>query len=398
MRHKVPGKIEAPRAPTFTFLTAGTGRVSVFRKKGYGHKKLKEKLERAEDPRRPWGNIRCKPEDIPVIGLPTLIRDGEDFQDMEAFGARREAGLKKFLELPHGTPDESAFIRVFTRIKTEQLPQGLYEWLAEARKWNGTAAKYRRENDTGSGKGDGNPLHAVSAWAGEEKIIPGQAAADEKSNGIKIIPKLPELLDITGAVVTIDAMGCRWEIAAKVREQEADYFLAVKDNQPAPHEGIRVTGVGKGHVWIEKREGPQRIIQYRCHRKEHGETAVTDRYSISSSAVGADEFYRYLRGHWPIENKPPWSLDVLFREDGARVTKGHAPEDLNNMRKTALSLLRAAPLALNPITRMSGPQTRIRRRPGPHVYVYGPVWKVNAGALSRALPVIRFFAIISVCP
>jgi hypothetical protein len=177
-------------------------------------RKLKEKLEREEDPRQPWGNIRRKLENIPVIGLATLIRNGEDFQETEAFGAHREAELKKFLKLPHGIPDESTFFRVFTREKPEQLSLSLYERLAETWKWNG--------------------------------------AADEKSSEIKVIPKLLELLDIRGgAVVTINAAGRRRMLATKVREQEADYLLAVKDNQPILHEDIReyFEGLERGETW-----------------------------------------------------------------------------------------------------------------------------------------------------
>jgi hypothetical protein len=100
---------------------------------------LKEKLDRITDPRRQWGNLRHKLEDVMVIGLAALLRGGEDFQDMETFGKEREEVLKKFLELPHGTPDESAFFRVFRRVKPEELAKNLYEWLAEAREGAFTA-------------------------------------------------------------------------------------------------------------------------------------------------------------------------------------------------------------------------------------------------------------------
>jgi predicted transposase YbfD/YdcC len=234
----------------------------------------------------------------------------------------------------------------------------------------------------------------ISAWAGEEEIVLGQLAVEEKSNEITAIPKVLELLEIKGSVITRDAMGCQTEIAGKVRGKKADYLLAVKDNQPALHQDIReyfegleqgdirdlpddlwVTDREKGHGRIEKREirvvseihwlsGRERwrdlktILPYRGYRTVNGRTVKTDRYYISSADMSAEEFYRYLRGHWSIENKLHGSLDVLFGEDAARVTRDHAPENVNILRKMALSLVRAAPLPEAHITRMSGPKRR----------------------------------------
>jgi predicted transposase YbfD/YdcC len=341
--------------------------------------KLKERLERVADPRRQWGNLRHKLEDILVIGLTTLVCDGEDFEDMEAFGREREQELKTFLELPHGIPDESTFFRVFKRIKPAELAGSLYEWLSEAREGRVTAVNIDGKTIRGSGNKDRSALHVVSAWAGEEEIILGQVAVEEKNNEIAAIPKLLDLLDITGAVVSIDAMGCQKEIAAKIRAGGGDYLLAVKDNQPTLHRDIReyFEGLETGEirelpedVWIseeetghgrkERREvrtvtdldwmeGKQdwqdlrSIIRYRCWRTVNGEQRVTDRYYISNADMEAGECCRYLRGHWSIENQLHWRLDVVFREDAARVSCGHAPENLNIMRKIALALLRAAP-------------------------------------------------------
>jgi predicted transposase YbfD/YdcC len=313
---------------------------------------------------------------------------------METFGEYREAELRKFLELPNGIPDESTFSRVFKRVKPEQLSQCLYEWLAEARETAGRLVNIDGKTIRGSGDSAHNPVHVVSAWAGEEEIVLGQVAVDEKSNEITAIPKLLDLLDIKGSVVTIDAMGCQTDIAKKIREKKADYILAVKDNQPTLHEDIReyfeglesgeirdipddlwVTETEKEHGRIEKREvrvvsdirwlsGREQwadlksIIQYRAYRTVKGTTTKTDRYYISSSDMDADEFYRCLRGHWSIENRLHWSLDVMFREDAARVNKDHAPENLNILRKMALSLLRAAPIPEKHITRMTGPKRR----------------------------------------
>jgi predicted transposase YbfD/YdcC len=347
--------------------------------------RLKEKVEGIPDPRRQWGTLQHKLGDILVIGLAPLLCNGSDFEDMETFGQEREKELRKFLELPGGIPDESTFFRVFQRVNPKALASSLYSWLAEARETEGGKINIDGKTVRGSG------LHIVSAWAGEEEIVLGQVAVDEKSNEITAIPKLLELIDIGGATVTIDAMGCQGAIAKKIREKGGDYILAVKDNQKTLHQDIRdyfeglergdirelpedvwETSEERGHGRVERREvrsvtdigwlsgkaqwkDLKTVIQYRCLRNG----ARTDRYYISSADMGAVEFYRRLRGHWSIENRLHWSLDVVFREDASLASKGNAAENLNILRKMALSLLRAAE---NPHfkgkKKMSGPKKR----------------------------------------
>jgi predicted transposase YbfD/YdcC len=353
--------------------------------------RLQEKLEDIPDPRRQWGNIRHKLEDILVIGLVTLLCNGSDYEDMEAFGREREAELRKFLELPEGIPDESTFLRVFQRVKPQALSACLYSWLTEEREMRWGSVNIDGKTIRGSGKGGENGVHVVSAWAGEEEIVLGQLSVDKKSNEITAIPKLLELFDVRGTTITIDAMGCQTEIAKKIREKQGNYILAVKDNQPTLHQDIREyfegleqgdirdlpddvwqTGEERGHGRVEKREvrsvtdiqwlagkphwkDLKTIIQYRCWR----DGVVTDRYYISNADMSALEFYRYIRGHWSIENRLHWSLDMIFREDAAQVGKDHAPENLNILRKMALSLLRAAedPRFMGK-KKMSGPKKR----------------------------------------
>ena len=336
--------------------------------------RLKEKLGEIPDQRRPWGNLRHKLVDILVIGLTTLLCNGSDYEDMEAFGLEREKELRKFLELPNGIPDESTFFRVFQWLKPPALAACLYSWLAEEREIQAQKINIDGKTARGSGKGEEKALHVVSAWAGDEEIVLGQLAVDEKSNEITAIPKLLELFDVKGATITIDAMGCQTEIAKKIREKKGNYILAVKDNHKILHEDIRdyFDGLEQGDirdlpddVWktdeerkhgrVEQREvrtvtdiswlegkpawkDLKTIIQYRSWRNG----VMTDRYYISNADMSAQEFYQHIRGHWSIENKLHWSLDVVFREDTAQTSKGHAPENLNILRKIALSLLRAA--------------------------------------------------------
>jgi len=336
--------------------------------------RLKEKQGEIADPRRPWGNLRHKLEDILVIGLATLLCNGSDFEDMEEFGLEREKELRKFLELPEGIPDESTFFRVFQRLKPAELSACLYSWLAEAREVQGQHINIDGKTIRGSGKDGSSAVHVVSAWAGEEEIVLGQLAVDEKSNEITAIPKLLDLFNVRGATITIDAMGCQTEIAKKVVEKKGNYILAVKDNQKTLHQDIReyfegleqgdirelpedvwITGEERKHGWVERREvrsvtdigwleckdawkDLKTVIQYRSWR----DGTMTDRYYISNADISAMEFYQSIRGHWSIENRLHWSLDMIFREDASQVSTGHAPENLDILRKMALSLLRAA--------------------------------------------------------
>jgi len=221
----------------------------------------------------------------------------------------------------------------------------------------------------------------VSAWVGEQDLVLGQMATEEKSNEITAIPQVLDMIDIKGDVVTIDAMGCQSAIAEKIREKKADYVLAVKGNQGTLHEDIREyfeylgskegrrepvdswTGeLEKDHGRIERRsvtavtdlgwlegakawKGLAAVIRYRSSRTVGEQTTETDRYYISSMAASAKTFARLIRGHWSIENRLHWSLDVLFREDASQVRKDNAPLNLNILRKIALSRLRATPVS-----------------------------------------------------
>jgi predicted transposase YbfD/YdcC len=353
--------------------------------------RLKEKLTGIPDPRRQWGNLRHKLEDILVIGLATLLCNGSDYEDMEAFGREREKELRTFLGLPEGIPDETTFLRVFQRVNPEALAANLYSWVSEAREAPVRNVNIDGKTMRGSGKGGVPATHVVSAWVGEEEIVLGQLAVDEKSNEITAIPKLLNLFDVKGATVTIDAMGCQKDIARAVAEKEGTYILAVKDSHKTlrddireyfegleqggirePPEDVWVTGAEHKHGRVEKRElrsvtdtdwleskagwkDLKTIIQCRSWRNG----VMTDRYYISNADMGAMEFYRCIRGHWSIENRLHWSPDVVFREDASLVSKGHAPENLNILRKVALSLLRAAG---NPRVKgkkkLSGPKKR----------------------------------------
>ena len=176
-------------------------------------KELKEKLQELEDPRRTEkGNIRHKLEDIIIIGLCTLVCNGEDFPDMEEFGKQREEWLKEFLELPHGIPSDDTFRRVFERLAPEALSECLYDWLGchwEEDRVIAIDGKTIR----GSKSESHRAYHVVSAFVAENQLVLGELVTEEKSNEITAVPELLDSLNVENSIVTADSMSCQKEIA-----------------------------------------------------------------------------------------------------------------------------------------------------------------------------------------
>jgi predicted transposase YbfD/YdcC len=261
--------------------------------------------------------------------------------------------------------------------------KSLESWLLEKKERDKGSEEGRRalnidgKTIRGSRKEGTRGIDVVSVWDGEDDMALAEVACSEKSNEITAIPELLDALDIEGDVVTIDAMGCQEKIVKKIREKKAHYIIAVKGNQSGPREGIRdfFEGLESGDirdlpedVWqsdwekkhgrLEKREvrivtdinwlfnkekwlDLKTIIQYRTYRQEKGKEMVkTDQYYISSAGYYADEFGKYIRGHWSIENRLHWRLDVIFGEDKCRARTGNAALVLNVTRKLAMEHLR----------------------------------------------------------
>jgi predicted transposase YbfD/YdcC len=340
--------------------------------------RMKESLAGISDPRREWGNIRHKLIDMLVIALTTIIIGEHDFDAMEDWGLEREEWFRGFLELPNGIPDRDTFRRLFERIRPDELLACLTRWLSGEDGSGEREVNIDGKTLRGSGKaGSHEALHIVSAWVGERNLVLGQVQTEAKSNEITAIPRLLDLIDVRGDVVTIDAMGCQTAIAKKIRDKKADYILSVKENQPTLFQDLRDyfeyldeqwcrdraadqwTGeVEKDHGRIERRsvatvtalewlankgnwQDLATLVRYRCERTVGGVTTVTDHYYISNMTASAEAFAALIRGHWSIENQLHWSLDVLFREDASQAKKDRAPENLNILRKIALGRLRA---------------------------------------------------------
>lgn len=317
--------------------------------------------------------------DIVVIALCAVISGCDDWQQIETFGRARHDWLKTFLRLPHGIPSHDTFERVFDRLDPQAFQACFRDWMQALHDALGLS-QIAIDGKTlrGSGVGGVKALHLVSAWAAANYLSLGQVAVDEKSNEIPAIPKLLELLDINGALATIDAMGCQKEIAAKIVAGKGDYVLTVKDNQPNLLADIQTcfekaldkdfVGVQhdsyateeRGHGRQETRsydiitdptdmpsradwEGLRVIGMCYCECLRDGKTTSELRFFIGSRKAKAKAYGQALRNHWGIENNLHWQLDVSFNEDKNRVSKRHGAENLALLRRLALSLLKQHP-------------------------------------------------------
>ena len=329
--------------------------------------KLIEKPEKITDTRRQWGNLRHKLVDIVFIGLVSVICGGTDYEHMEDTGYGKLDWFKQYLELPNGIPDSDTFRRVFEQID----PKEMGEVLREIVDVTGSTVAIDGKTIRWSGNEEHSAYHVVSAWVAEHQITLGQLATEEKSNEITAIPELIDMLDIEGSTVTVDAMGCQKQIAAKIREKGADYVLGLKGNQPALLSDVKLyfeseipshadKSLEKDHGRIEQREYYLEIgISWLAQRKEWaglngigmvktsvtslktGEVTEESRYFLTS-LTDVHKFADAVRKHWSIESQLHWQLDVTFGEDGSRARKDNSPLNLNILRKQALALLNRA--------------------------------------------------------
>ena len=316
--------------------------------------------------------------DIVALTICAVICGAETWEAIEAYGQSKSAWLKTFLGLPHGIPSHDTIARVFALQEPTQLQDCFVSWvkslaelsLGEVVSLDGKSARHSYDKHRGKGA-----IHMVSAWAGENQLVLGQVKVADKSNEITAIPKLLNILDVSGCMVTIDAMGAQKAIAKQIIDQGADYVLSLKGNQGNLHEDVeqlfdwaRQTDfknieheayqtIDKGHGRLEIRrywlldqveyledaqlwEGLQRVGMMEAERRLEGRPTTTERrYFLTSLDGGVERFADASRGHWGIENKLHWSLDVVFHEDDSRIRKGHAPENMTVMRKIALNLL-----------------------------------------------------------
>jgi predicted transposase YbfD/YdcC len=335
-------------------------------------------FDELEDPRMERTKLHSL-NDILFIALCAVLCGADSWTEVEVFGWAKVEWLSRFLALPNGIPSHDTFGRVFSKLDPQALERcfsKLTAALAQASAGRLVAIDgktLRRSFDKATGRA---AIHMVSAWCETNRLVLGQLATAEKSNEITAIPQLLKLLDVRDAVVTIDAMGCQKAIAQEIINQGGHYVLQVKDNQPGLHALMKETfdeltsrGIGgvrydfheetnSGHGRIETRRlwvtdwtdwyvdrkawvGLKSFVCVERVRLVNGLTSCERHYYISDLAgQSAQSMLGYVRGHWGIENKLHWSLDMTFREDTLRNRIGHSAENFSRIRRMTLNLLR----------------------------------------------------------
>jgi predicted transposase YbfD/YdcC len=338
---------------------------------------LLDHFAKIKDTRQTW-KVMYPLRDVLLLVVCGTIASGDDYEDIVDWGKAHLSFLRGFAEFHFGIPCADWLRCVMNRIDPDLFRACFTEWVAEC--WpdkldlvaiDGKTSRRSHNRKTGQ-----KALHLVSAFATDSRLVLGQEAVFEKSNEITAIPALIERLDLKGALVSIDAMGCNPTIAQSILDAEADYLLAVKDNQPTLHADIesyfetappgeveKVETIGKDHGRFEVRNhtvshvvdwyaaersypGAPRFPKLTTiamveSRIERGDKIETERRSyISSRALSAAAFAEAARGHWAIENKLHWVLDITFGEDLSRLRAGHGAKNMAVVRHFALNLVR----------------------------------------------------------
>lgn len=333
------------------------------------------------DPRRGQGR-RHSLSDMMVIAVTAVICAADSWSDVRDFGRAKFQWFKTFLDLPHGIPSQDTFERVFARLDPDAFERCFIAWTKALSVSSGGALvaidgkRIRRSFEHAWSQS--TATHLVSAFVSANTTVFAQIAVDSKENEITAIPRLLELLDLRGATVTIDAIGCQTAIAQRIVEQGGDYVLCVKDNQPTlaqalkadlddmirekfqgvPHDFCETVDGDHGRIetrraWTTSRIdwlGPEQdrwpglrsvaVVEATRDVPLKGVSCERRYYISTLDGTDAQRVATAIRGHWGIENRLHYVLDVSFAEDQCRVRKGHAAENLSRIRRIALNLLR----------------------------------------------------------
>jgi predicted transposase YbfD/YdcC len=316
----------------------------------------------------------------------------DSWEDMEDFGKIKMEYLRRYFPYKNGIPSDDTLRRFFRALDPDVFEACFIKWVKSfqmdlSQKIIAIDGKTARR----SFDGDGYPMHLVSAFASELGVILGQLKTEEKSNEITAIPELLSLLDITGAIVTMDAMGCQSKIVEKIIEKKANYLIGLKGNQGSLNDEVRLLFKNKpqqtifqaevehdkGHgrletrrctvtediQWLRKQhpqwQGLSSVVEIESTREIKGEISCEKRYYISSMAAETKPTLNAIRQHWGVENKLHWVLDISFGDDQSRIRKGNAPRNMAIIKKTVLNLLnivkKATPrLSLKRMRKMAG--------------------------------------------
>ena len=338
-----------------------------------------ESFKELDDPRQ-RGKVLYPLDEVLLLVLLGVIAGCESWVEIARYGEKKLALLRRFRPFKDAPPSHDQLGDIFAVLDAEQFQTCFVAWVTSLTGLDAgiiaiDGKTLRRSYQEGGAKA---PIHMVSAWSSGQNMVLGQVKVAEKSNEITAIPKLLDMLTIKGAIVTIDAMGCQREIAAKIVEKEADYVLALKGNQstlrgdveeffieqkaneyadckPSRHETLekshgrietRTVTVVDAIDWLKARHpwaGLASIVMVESRREIAGKIESESRFYISSLAACAARVGLAIRGHWGVENGLHWVMDMVFRDDECRIRTGNAPANFATVKHMASNLLRRAP-------------------------------------------------------
>jgi predicted transposase YbfD/YdcC len=311
--------------------------------------------------------------DILGVTFCAVICGADSFEEIQRFGDAREGWLKRFFALPNGIPSHDTFNRVLAALDHQVFATCFARWMADLSTVAGlkTIAIDGKACRAASGDTFSGCLHLVNAWATQNNLFLGSVAVAEGSNEIAALPELLAVLELTGALVTIDAAFCQREILAQIRQQGGDYLVTVKGNQPTLHQAVAnaferasqtefagcemASSVEDGHGRHEERyvtviknpenlpdgwTGVRALVMVGRERVVAGKNTSSAHFYITSLRHGAKKLAGLIRGHWGVENGLHWCLDIAFGEDTNRTRDTNAGANLGVVRRVALSLLK----------------------------------------------------------
>jgi predicted transposase YbfD/YdcC len=335
---------------------------------------LFKNIQQIEDPRTRW--TRHKLSDILIIAIMAVICGADDWNAIETYGEAKKEWLSGFLELPNGIPSHDTFNNLMSRIDPIVFADCCLAWMREAAVQIGAqiiSIDGKSLNNSYDREKGQKSLHLVSAWVSSHQLLLGQVKTEEKSNEITAIPKLLDLIDIKGHIVTIDAIGCQKAIAQTIVARGGDYIIGLKGNQGNLHKTVEESfakactadwvripheyheTLDTGHGRTEKRqywlipttaikipdgwETVQSVVMVKREREDWRQTSKETHFYISSLTADVKKIGAGIRSHWGVEEFH-WSLDVTFAEDDSRIRSGSAAENFATMRRQALGILK----------------------------------------------------------
>ena len=313
-------------------------------------------------------------EEILLLSFCAVISGCSSWDDIELYGQTKLDELRLYLPYKHGSPSDDTLRRFFRALDSSAFEAAFIKWVQSFQlNLETTVVAVDGKTSRRSFDGDSKAMHMVSAFASEFGVVLGQLKTDDKSNEITAIPELIKLLDLKGAIVTIDAMGCQYKIAQQITDQEADYILSLKGNQTSLHDDVKTffespphaakfetaEQMDKAHgrfetrkckvctevAWLNERHqnwsSISCIVEIESTREVKSVISCEKRYYISSLGGDAATMLSSIRSHWGVENQLHWVLDMTYEDDMSRIRKGNAPQNMAIVKKVTMNLLRA---------------------------------------------------------